>query len=107
MNFFQFVVILITKKLIFIYVNLELRNSRNVLRFSYDYLCSENLIQKDAQNVLLSFLWNGTACFKNVYDCLNTNNYSYLEISGGQSSYLYLNMVHFFNTTVYQTSVTA
>ncbi len=32
--------------------------------------------------------------------CLNTNIYSYLETSGGQSSNLYLNVVHFFNTSV-------
>jgi len=37
--------------------------------------------------------------FKNVNNFLNTNIYSYLETSGGQSSYLYLN-VHFFNTSV-------
>jgi hypothetical protein len=30
---------------------------------------------------------------KNVNNCLNTNNYSYLETSGGQSSNLYLNVV--------------
>jgi hypothetical protein len=28
-------------------------------------------------------------------NCLNTNIYSYLETSGGQSSNLYLNVVHF------------
>ncbi len=33
--------------------------------------------------------------FKNVNNCLNTNIYSYLETSGGQSSYLYLNVVPF------------
>ncbi len=44
---------------------------------------------------------------KNVNNYLNTNNYSYLETSGGQSSNLYLNVVHFFNTSVYQTSVAA
>ncbi len=33
--------------------------------------------------------------FKNVSNCLNTNIYSYLETSGGQSSNLYLNAVHF------------
>jgi len=33
-------------------------------------------------------------------NCLNTNIYSYLETSGGQSSNLYLNLVHFFNTNV-------
>ncbi len=35
---------------------------------------------------------------KNVNNCLNTNIYSYLETSGGQSSKPYLNVVHFFNT---------
>ena len=40
---------------------------------------------------------NGT--FKNVNNCLNTNIYSYLVTSGGQSSNLYLNAVHFFNTS--------
>jgi len=34
--------------------------------------------------------------FKNVNNCLNTNIYSYLEILGGQSSNLYLSVVHFF-----------
>ncbi len=37
---------------------------------------------------------------KNVDSCLNTNIYSYLEISGGKGSKLYLNVVHFFNTSV-------
>ncbi len=36
---------------------------------------------------------------KNVNNFLNTNIYSYLETSGGQSSNLYLNVVHFFNTS--------
>jgi hypothetical protein len=35
---------------------------------------------------------------KNVNNCLNTNNYSFLETSGGQSSNPYLNVVHFLNT---------
>jgi hypothetical protein len=43
---------------------------------------------------------NGTARFENVKHCLNTNIYSYLETSGGQSSNLYLNVVYFFNTSV-------
>jgi hypothetical protein len=38
---------------------------------------------------------NGIACFKNVNNRLNTNIYSYLEISGGQSCNPYLNVVHF------------
>jgi hypothetical protein len=37
---------------------------------------------------------------KNVNNCWNTNIYSYLETSGGQSSNPYLNAVHFFNTRV-------
>ncbi len=37
---------------------------------------------------------------KNVNNYLNTNIYSYLETSGGQSSILYLNVVQFFNTSV-------
>ncbi len=44
---------------------------------------------------------------KNVNNCLNTNIYSYLETSGGQSSDLYLKVVHFFNTSVNETSVAA
>ncbi len=35
---------------------------------------------------------------KNVNNCMNTNIYSYLETSGGQSSNPYLNVVHFLNT---------
>jgi len=38
--------------------------------------------------------------FKNGNNYLNTNIYSYLETSGGQSSTLYLNVIHFFNTRV-------
>jgi hypothetical protein len=37
---------------------------------------------------------------KNVNNCLDTNIYSYLETSGGQSSNFYLNVAHFFNTNV-------
>jgi len=37
---------------------------------------------------------------KNANNCLNANIYSYLETSGGQSSNLYLNVVHFFNASV-------
>jgi hypothetical protein len=37
---------------------------------------------------------------KNVNSCLNTNIYSYLETSGGQSYNPYLNVVHFLNTRV-------
>jgi hypothetical protein len=44
---------------------------------------------------------------KNVNYCLNTNIYSYQETSGGQSSTLHLNVVHFFNTSVNKTSLAA
>ena len=37
---------------------------------------------------------------ENVNNCLNTNIYSYLETSSGQSSNLYLNVIYFFNTSV-------
>ncbi len=44
---------------------------------------------------------------KNVSNYYNTNIYFYLEASGGQSSNQYLNVVHFFNTSVNLTSVAA
>ncbi len=44
---------------------------------------------------------------KNVNNGLNTNIYYHLKTSGGQSSNLYLNVVHFFNTSVNKTSVAA
>ncbi len=44
---------------------------------------------------------------KNVNNNLNTNIYSYLETSGGPSSDIYLNVVHFFNTSVNKTAVAA
>jgi hypothetical protein len=37
---------------------------------------------------------------KTACNCLNTNIYSCLETSGGRSSYIYLNVVLFFNTSV-------
>ncbi len=44
---------------------------------------------------------------KNVNNYLNINIYSQLETSGGKISNLYVNVVHFFNTRVNQTSVAA
>jgi hypothetical protein len=49
---------------------------------------------------MLHLRLNGTECFKNVNNYMNTNIYSYLETCGGQSSNLYFNIVHFFNTSV-------
>ncbi len=43
---------------------------------------------------------------KNVNNCLNTNIYSYLETTGGQSSNPYLNVDHCLNTRADQKSVT-
>jgi len=44
---------------------------------------------------------------KNVNNHSNTNHYSYLETSGGQSSNRYLNAANFFNTSVNKTNVAA
>ncbi len=37
---------------------------------------------------------------KNVNNYMNTNIYSYVQTSGGQSSILYLNVVHFINISI-------
>jgi hypothetical protein len=50
---------------------------------------------------------NGSAHFKNVNNCLNTNIYSNLETSGGQNSNLYLNVVNFFIASVNKTPMAA
>jgi hypothetical protein len=44
---------------------------------------------------------------KNINNNFNTNIYSYLETFGGQSSNLYVNVVHIFNTGVNLTAVEA
>ncbi len=61
--------------------------------------------QQQLVNLLAFAPWAGhhlmEECpFKNVNNYLNINTYSYLETSGGQSSNLYLNLVHFLNTSV-------
>ncbi len=58
----------------------------DLLKHASKYLCSKRWC--DAKD-------NGTPRLKNVRNCLNTNIYSNLEASGGQSSCLYLNVVHF------------
>jgi hypothetical protein len=45
--------------------------------------------------------YNGKARFKNANNELKPNIYSYSETSCGQSSNLYLNVIHIFNTNVY------
>ncbi len=44
--------------------------------------------------------FNGTARFTKCKQLFEYHIYSYLETSGGQSSNLYLNVVHFFNASV-------
>jgi len=44
---------------------------------------------------------------RNVNNCLYTNVYAYSETSGGISYNPYLNVVHFFNSRVNETSVAA
>ncbi len=39
--------------------------------------------------------WSNGTALRNVNNCLNTNIYSYLEISGGQSSNLFLSLFMF------------
>jgi hypothetical protein len=46
------------------------------------------------------WLSNVAARFKKCKKCSNTNIFSYLEKSGGQSSNLYLNVVHFLTTVL-------
>jgi hypothetical protein len=48
--------------------------------------------------------YNGTAQFKKLSNCLNTNIYPYVETCGGQSSNLYINVFHFVNTSVNETA---
>ncbi len=58
-------------------------------------------------SVLLSEVLMEQHALTNVNNYFNTNIYSYLETSGGQSYNLYLNVVNFFNTNVDWTSVAA
>jgi hypothetical protein len=52
------------------------------------------------QILILNTNANGTAQFKNAKNCLNINIYTYIEATGGQRSNLYLNVVHFSNTSI-------
>ncbi len=51
-------------------------------------------------SVEISSLIKEQDALKNINNCLNTNIYSYLEISGRKSSNPYLNIDKFFNTRV-------
>ncbi len=59
-----------------------------------------NIFMKYLMLRLITYYQNGTVRFKNCKQLLNTNIYSYLEASSGQSSNLYYNIVQFFNTGV-------
>jgi hypothetical protein len=54
-------------------------------------------MELDSVSYSVKTQWNSP--LKNVNNCLNTNIYSYLETSGGQGYNLYLNFVHFVNTS--------
>ncbi len=71
-------------------------------KLKISFLIPSKVPRKDHGNSLME-----QHAFKNVNNYLNTNIYSYLETSGGQSSKLYLNVVHFFNTSVNKTSVSS
>jgi hypothetical protein len=68
------------------------------LRQSYEILDTFSWHTYYLQYSVLIKQWN--SALKNLNNCLNINIYSYLKTSGGQSSILYLNAVHFFNTSV-------
>ncbi len=72
-------------------------------KHSYDY--SHGNIDIDNSKIklhittLTSFNSMEEHTLKNVNNCLNTNIYSYVESSGGQSSNLYFDIIHFSNTS--------
>jgi hypothetical protein len=66
----------------------------------YFVLCANKSALKWTQTCQLHLNPMEQHTFKNINNCLNTNIYSYLQTSGGQSSNPYLNVVHFFNNRV-------
>ncbi len=65
------------------------------------------VVSKSVTKFATIFVMNGTTHFKQCRHLLDTNISFYLEASGGHNSQLYLNIVHFFNTTINKTSVAA
>ncbi len=51
-------------------------------------------------NLLITLVLMEQHAFKNVNNSLNTNVYSYSETSNCEICNLYLNIIHFFNTSV-------
>jgi hypothetical protein len=72
--------------------HLKQQNLASVLEYLFSYGRHNNLCQNI--DFLVMILMEQHA-LTNVKYCLHTNIYSYLEISGGQSSNPYLNVVHF------------
>ncbi len=72
------------------------------------FYCLANVTNNKQDTFIVTFSYvMEQHALKNVNNCLNANIYSYLETSGGQSFNPYLNVVHFFNTSVNWASVAA
>jgi hypothetical protein len=81
------------------------KKNRKEEAYSWKAGASSGHITNLKQSILETFNIYATVpmeqrALKNVSNCLNINIDSYLAMSGGQSSNLYLNVVHFFNTNV-------
>ncbi len=72
--------------------HLKQQNLASVFEYLFSYGRHCNLCQNI--DFIIMILMEQHA-LTNVNDCLHTNIYSYLDTSGGQSSYPYLNVVHF------------
>jgi hypothetical protein len=70
-----------------------------VFKFGENCIPKNLRILKSALNFYLASMEQHA--LKSLNHCLNTNIYSYLKTNVGQSSNLYLNVDHFFNTSAY------
>jgi hypothetical protein len=75
--------------------------SKLALRAKVGLLNIEVTLKGTTKGDLINQISMEQHALKNVDNDLNTNIYSYLETSGGQSSSTYFNVVHFFNTSVH------
>ncbi len=66
----------------------------------YNGTANLNSLGPYSRNFFLFNLRMEQITLKNENYCLNINIYFYLETSGGESSNLFLNVVHFLNTSV-------
>jgi hypothetical protein len=76
------------------------KKERKISIFPSDFVQSDPILAVHLNMGLKALIEMQQQTLKNVNNCLNTNIYSYLETSGGQSSNPYLNAVHFFNIQV-------